>query len=718
MSQRIIKLDDIVEGEDLQLKSNKTTALTGGSTDAEYPSAKTVYDADALKVDKVTNKSLVLDTEIAKIHTIGGDTTLGAMTADVNMNSHKMTGLSAPSANGDSIRATAKITEVLLENATDLIVVAFKDRGNFNASVNTYPTTGGSGVAGAIMRGDTWTISVVATSGTLIGLAVGVTVRSLIDNPGQTSTNWTFGGAAYAYSPENREQKNISGGYVGMTLFKHNLRNAANTFTSFLTNAATAVRTYTFPDKDITVAGLDDIVSLATVKADTDVASAISLKHIAGNDSTLKSPDLTKSINLDNAGVLHVESISQVGTAYETHAEQVLTTKDEIILRDGAVAGLATGAFVGIRAKLYDGVNDGLLVFDKDGYARVGDAGSLLKIATIQETPTDSQFTYYDVATLSLKTRVIALSHLPSGLVLTDQTTPQTIGLTGARLTKLWATDGEFTNMPTVGGTSLNSVFLPLSGGTLTGAVEFNTNHLNFNQAGIRSWDIYAGGGNFNIIDDDGVGQFKFNNYNVYHSGNLDPTTFAPASGSANYIQNQNASAQSANMWINGVIKVNYAGIGSATYAPNGNLGNNLLQIKSSGGYAYLTIGNGDTANSTSYIGGASGYTIFGKAADAGTLTEFMRIDSTGNVGIGYSSGTEINNNRLAVNGSGYFNGIVTVNGLINMKNYTVSTLPAGTRGDKCYVTDALTPTYLVTVVGGGAITTEVFNNGTNWVCT
>ena len=33
-----------------------------------------------------------------------------------------------------------------------------------------------------------------------------------------------------------------------------------------------------------------------------------------------------------------------------------------------------------------------------------------------------------------------------SGAVLTDQSTPQTIGLTGSRLAKLWATDIECTN--------------------------------------------------------------------------------------------------------------------------------------------------------------------------------------------------------------------------------------------------------------------------------
>ena len=83
--------------------------------------------------------------------------------------------------------------------------------------------------------------------------------------------------------------------------------------------------------------------------------------------------------------------------------------------------------------------------------------------------------------------------------------------------------------------------------------------------------------------------------------------------------------------------------IGSATYAPNANLGNNLLQIKSPSGFAYLTIGNGDSANSTSYIGGASGFTVIGSVTDAGALSEHMRITNTGNVGIGTTSpGSEL----------------------------------------------------------------------------
>jgi hypothetical protein len=78
--------------------------------------------------------------------------------------------------------------------------------------------------------------------------------------------------------------------------------------------------------------------------------------------------------------------------------------------------------------------------------------------------------------------------------------------------------------------------------------------------------------------------------------------------------------------------------IGSATYAPNANLVNNLLQIKSASGFAYLTIGNGDSANATSYIGGASGFIVLGSVTDAGAKSEHIRMTNTGNVGIGTTS--------------------------------------------------------------------------------
>ena len=143
--------------------------------------------------------------------------------------------------------------------------------------------------------------------------------------------------------------------------------------------------------------------------------------HVQNTDSQLVNG--THTVSLDANGNLLVENIVQNGSSYVTHAEQVYTAKDTIILRDGAVSGLATGAYAGLTAKKYDGVNDGQLVFDKDGFARVGDVGSLVKLAAIQETPTDAQFVYYDAATYSLKTRAFASGDITGALGFTPLAT-------------------------------------------------------------------------------------------------------------------------------------------------------------------------------------------------------------------------------------------------------------------------------------------------------
>jgi len=78
--------------------------------------------------------------------------------------------------------------------------------------------------------------------------------------------------------------KDASGGYAGLTGFAINLWNAAKTFKSSLTFNGTANRVHTFPDKDITVAGLVDITgtnsgvntgdeTLATIKTKLSIAT-------------------------------------------------------------------------------------------------------------------------------------------------------------------------------------------------------------------------------------------------------------------------------------------------------------------------------------------------------------------------------------------------------------------------------------------------------------
>jgi hypothetical protein len=66
----------------------------------------------------------------------------------------------------------------------------FNDRGNYDASVNAYPSSGGSGGGGAILKGDIWTITVAGTLPTGQAVVPGATVRALINTPGNTQANW------------------------------------------------------------------------------------------------------------------------------------------------------------------------------------------------------------------------------------------------------------------------------------------------------------------------------------------------------------------------------------------------------------------------------------------------------------------------------------------------------------------------------------------------
>jgi hypothetical protein len=74
----------------------------------------------------------------------------------------------------------------------------------------------------------------------------------------------------------------------------------------------------------------------------------------------------------------------------------------------------------------------------------------------------------------------------------------------------------------------------------------------------------------------------------------------------------------------------------------------------------------------------------------------------------------------LTINGVEFLRGVPSGKaifaGVINLKGYTVATLPVGAVGDRAYVTDALAPAYGAVVVGGGAVTVPVFYNGAAWI--
>lgn len=108
----------------------------------------------------------------------------------------------------------------------------------------------------------------------LSDLSEDITHRTVTDTEKST---WNSKQAAGNY--ELNTNKDVTGGYAGLTLFKLNLRNAADTFTSFLTNTATAVRTWTMPNKDGTVAMTDDITDALITITDVTTNNVSTSKH-------------------------------------------------------------------------------------------------------------------------------------------------------------------------------------------------------------------------------------------------------------------------------------------------------------------------------------------------------------------------------------------------------------------------------------------------------
>lgn len=114
--------------------------------------------------------------------------------------------------------------------AESLVTGLWDDRGNFDASVNAYPSSGGSGAAGAIMKGDIWTISVAGTLPTAQAVEVGDTVRALQDTPGNTQANWAIAQNNIGYVPESSANKSTDGTMADNSATKYPSQSAVVTY--------------------------------------------------------------------------------------------------------------------------------------------------------------------------------------------------------------------------------------------------------------------------------------------------------------------------------------------------------------------------------------------------------------------------------------------------------------------------------------------------------
>ena len=140
---------------------------------------------------------------------------------------------------------------------------------------------------------------------------------------------------------QDAANKDASGGYAGLTLFKLNLRNAANTFTNFLTNTTTAARTWIMPDYDGTVATLAGTETLTNKTI--DLGSNTLSGTLAQFNTAVSDGDFAKAgANTDIISLGAVTSMN--GGQLAGLRNKIINGKMEIAQRGSSFAGIVAGA--------------------------------------------------------------------------------------------------------------------------------------------------------------------------------------------------------------------------------------------------------------------------------------------------------------------------------------------------------------------------------------
>jgi hypothetical protein len=145
----------------------------------------------------------------------------------------------AKSADGTYYVATEDYVD---DEISAAVVGLLDDRGNYDASSNLFPSAGGSGTAGAVLKGDLWTVSVAGTLGGN-AVTVGDVIRALVDTPAQTLANWAVTENNLGYVAENSSNKtDTMSGNTTSSIKYLSAKGVYDYIASVLVNASASVR--------------------------------------------------------------------------------------------------------------------------------------------------------------------------------------------------------------------------------------------------------------------------------------------------------------------------------------------------------------------------------------------------------------------------------------------------------------------------------------------
>jgi hypothetical protein len=198
---------------------------------------------------------------------------------------------------------------------------------------------------------------------------------------------------------------------------------------------------------------------------------------------------------------------------------------------------------------------------------------------------------------------------------------------------------------------------------------------------------------------------------------------YAAITGTANRTYSTDTSSSASNTTIALTGNYGHASTLSTSAVSNQAIGAQTNGVFSSGNatLVYGVLNTGSFNPTTGTVSTTSRYGFFDGAIPVGNSTGTATI--TNWYGI-YLNAPNVGANGTITNRWGIYQADPLGTNLLAAptkisNGYTVATLPTGAAaavGMKAYVTDALAPVFLTAVVGGGAVVTPVFHNGTTWV--
>jgi hypothetical protein len=399
------------------------------------------------------NNGLSLSSQVLSMGTPSSVSDTSTNSVTTNTHTHAISGIEITSNKSNSIITDATSTtkypsvKAIKDYADGLVVGLLDYRGGYDASGNTYPSTGGSGTAGAILKGDMWVISVAGTLGS-VAIQVGDSIIANTDAPGQSSTNWNSLNVNISYVPEDQANKvtSVSGSstntqYPSAKLLYDQLALKAPvanpTFTGVVTAPSVNGLALTTQTNGFTISGGTTSKTL-TVALDANVSGTNTgdISLAINNGLSLTNQVLAMGTPSTVAG----STTNSVTTSTHTHALTV--TKSDVGLSSVENTALSTWAGTSNLVTLgtvTSGTWNGGVISPTYGGTGVNNSTRTLTISTNAGTISfNNPTTILTVANTSsvsgTNTGDVVLASPNSGLDLTNQTlsigTPTTINNT------------------------------------------------------------------------------------------------------------------------------------------------------------------------------------------------------------------------------------------------------------------------------------------------